>query len=283
MRDYGKIYSSFWTGETGKFLRGHKEAQIVASYLLSNKNANMIGLYYLPILYLCYETGLTEKEAMKGLLRCIEGGYCSYDEQPEVVFVHEMALFQIDEQLKSTDKRCIGVQNCYDVVPACLFLEVFYEKYKNVFFMSKKRENRRGLEGALMPPRSQEQEQAQEQEQDQIPIAPRFEIGLTLNDKTTHHPTLVEIDSWQKLYPAVNIEQALRNMAGWCESHPKDRKTKSGINKFIHNWLKKDQDRGGNNHVTTSRSNYERPQTAAEKGAAWLASQRDESLCDGEA
>jgi hypothetical protein len=58
MREYARVSPQIWLGETGRKLRGYPEAQIVAYYLLSSPHANMIGLYYLPIIYLAHETGL---------------------------------------------------------------------------------------------------------------------------------------------------------------------------------------------------------------------------------
>jgi len=59
MRDYGKIAPSFWIGKTGKAIKaGGQEAVVVAMYLMSSPHSNMIGLYYLPMMYLAHETGL---------------------------------------------------------------------------------------------------------------------------------------------------------------------------------------------------------------------------------
>lgn len=164
MRDYSKVCPQFWIGETGRYFRGHKEAQVVAAYLMTNPHANMLGLYHLPITTLMHETGLTDKEVRKGLERAIEGGFCSYDNRSEVVFVHEMARFQIAEQLKPDDNRCKGVQNEYDSLIRNPFLPAFYEKYSTAFHMTRKRENASPSQGPTKPHRSQEQEQEQEQE-----------------------------------------------------------------------------------------------------------------------
>ncbi len=79
-----------------------------------------------------------------------------------------------------------------------------------------------------------------------IPEIPKEEIfiSLILNDKSEHGVTKTEVDTWKELYPAVNIEQELRNMKGWLISNPTKRKTKKGINRFINNWLSREQDKG---------------------------------------
>lgn len=51
------------------------------------------------------------------------------------------------------------------------------------------------------------------------------------------------LNSLRELYPAVDVEQALRNMKGWLDSNPRNRKTKNGIKRFITGWLSREQDR----------------------------------------
>ena len=71
-------------------------------------------------------------------------------------------------------------------------------------------------------------------------------IELTLNDKSQYTVYKTDIDRWSELYPAVDVIQELRKMAGWIEANPKKRKTRPGIKKFINSWLSKVQDKGGN-------------------------------------
>lgn len=53
-----------------------------------------------------------------------------------------------------------------------------------------------------------------------------------------------DVDRWRSIYPAVNVEQEIRNMIGWCEGHKSQRKTWGGMVKFITGWLAREQDRG---------------------------------------
>ena len=46
---------------------------------------------------------------------------------------------------------------------------------------------------------------------------------------------------WKGLYPAVDVLQELRAMAGWCHANVKKRKTQSGVKAFINRWLAKAQ------------------------------------------
>lgn len=73
-------------------------------------------------------------------------------------------------------------------------------------------------------------------------------IYLTLNDKTEYPVTMIQVDKWHSLYPAVDVDQELKKMKGWIDSNPTKRKTKSGIQRFINNWLSSAQDKGISNN-----------------------------------
>ena len=79
-------------------------------------------------------------------------------------------------------------------------------------------------------------------------------IELPLIDKTGYPIYEKDIETWKTIYPAVNIEQEIRNMFGWLDSNPKNRKTKSGIRRFINSWLSRSQNtaRVDTNTTTTT-------------------------------
>jgi hypothetical protein len=168
MRDYSKVSPQFWIGKTGKALRKCSiEAQLVALYLMTSPHANMLGLYYVPQTFIAHETGLGLEGAMKGLRGCIDAGFCKYDDDSEMVWVIEMARFQIADQLNPNDKQCKGVQNEYDSLPDNPFLNAFFDMYAKAFCMTSKRGEVSPSEAPSKPLGSQEQEQEQEQEQAQ--------------------------------------------------------------------------------------------------------------------
>ena len=78
-------------------------------------------------------------------------------------------------------------------------------------------------------------------------------ISLILNDKSFFDVTDEDVAKWNELYPAVDVVQELRKMAGWCESNTTKRKTRRGVRAFITSWLARAQDRGG------SQNNYCHP------------------------
>lgn len=70
------------------------------------------------------------------------------------------------------------------------------------------------------------------------------EFNIPLNDGSCYNVPMENIEVYKKLYPKVDVEQALRNMIGWSMSAGANRKTRRGIKRFITNWLSSDQDRG---------------------------------------
>lgn len=193
MRHYGKVSPQFWIGRTGKSLRtAGAEAQLVSLYLLTNPHANMIGLYYMPLMFIAHETGLGIEGASKGLASAIEAGFCHYDEQSEMVWVPEMAAHQIGSNLTPKDKRCPGVQNEYNAQPDNPFLSMFYDKYQSHFHMTVRRgeadKNESEPEGASEGLASQEQEQEQEKEQDQNTMSDSDRTGGDSSDELKDHP-----------------------------------------------------------------------------------------------
>ncbi len=168
MREYAKLGPTFWTGETGKALRKKgPKALLIAAYLISSPHSNMLGLYYQPVMYMAHETGLGIEGASEGLDACIECGFCSYDHDTEMVWVHEMAAWQIAGSLSSGDKRCKGIQKDYEALPENPFLWAWFDRYAAVFHLTNRREKPEvhagEQKGHTKPLRSQEQEQEQEQ------------------------------------------------------------------------------------------------------------------------
>ena len=68
--------------------------------------------------------------------------------------------------------------------------------------------------------------------------------AIPLIDGTEFFVEKEDIAEWQKAYPAVDVEQELREMRAWCQANPKLRKTKKGVRRFIVSWLARQQDKG---------------------------------------
>lgn len=136
MRDYAQVPPRFWIDEIGKKLRGHKEGQIVAFYLMSAPGSHMIGMYPLELPTLCHHTGLTSEEARKGLARVSEVGLAMYDEAAELVWVPDMAASQIGKLLKKGDNRIKGIEKELENYRKSKFFNGFIERYKKCFHLA---------------------------------------------------------------------------------------------------------------------------------------------------
>lgn len=173
MRSYGKIPMTFWQA-TVKPWRGDAEAITVALYLASSPHANMWGLFHCPIMFICYETGLSEKGASEALRRLSEGAYCTYDHDIEYVWVHEMAAIETAPELKPGDNRIKSAVKHLLQVPNSPLVHAFFQRYAIAFNLDEHPDLaylRSPLQAPLKALRSQEQGQGQLQGQGQPHLA----------------------------------------------------------------------------------------------------------------
>lgn len=68
-------------------------------------------------------------------------------------------------------------------------------------------------------------------------------IKLPLINGDDYLVTKEYVKELKELYPAVDVEQALRNMRGWLDSNPRNKKTPRGIKRFITSWISGEQDK----------------------------------------
>jgi hypothetical protein len=169
VREYAKVAPQFWTGKTGRAMRGDHELQVLCAYLITAPGANMAGVYYLPLPTAAHETGLSLKALDKALRRASEGAFAYYDMASETVWVPEMARFQVGDSMKPEDKRIAGLISLLENVPNSPFIKDFYARYREAYHLPEQgpwKGLRRAFEGTREALRSQETEQEQEKEQE---------------------------------------------------------------------------------------------------------------------
>lgn len=88
-------------------------------------------------------------------------------------------------------------------------------------------------------------------------------IRLPLVDGTEYPLFERQVEELTALYPAVDVPQQLRNMRGWLVANPKNRKTKSGIMRFVTAWLSREQN-SARKENTQSRPAYQKQTKAQE-------------------
>lgn len=166
MREYAKVSSHFWIDGIGHQMRDlGREAQLTAIYLITSAHSNMIGIYYLPVAFISHEIGLPFDEALKALQSLCEIGFCSYDKKTEYVWIHDTAFDQVSLQLVLNDNRIRAVNDAYAALPDLPFLQAFYDKYHQAFFLKGRPKKGGGSEALAVTLLSQKQKQEQKQEQ----------------------------------------------------------------------------------------------------------------------
>ncbi|MDH4228955.1 MAG: helix-turn-helix domain-containing protein [Nitrospirota bacterium] len=110
-------------------------AQVTALYLITGPHANALGLYYLPVPYLCHDTGMDRDQALRALAALDQAGFASYDADSSFVWIPEMAAWQYGEWLSPRDKRVTGIRRTLARMPQNPFAVRFTERYRQVFHL----------------------------------------------------------------------------------------------------------------------------------------------------
>jgi hypothetical protein len=124
-------------------------AQVVALYLLTAPGSTMLGLYYLPVGTIVHETGVPEGDVNEIMADFDEMGFAHYDADNEVVWVVEMARFQIAEELKTNDNRYKYVVKESPRFAASPLYDRWYDQYHAAFNLPARKVKTKPLQGPL--------------------------------------------------------------------------------------------------------------------------------------
>ena len=119
--------------------------------------------------------------------------------------------------------------------------EAFREAFREAFADAITEASQKTSSNPQSQPQSQPQKGSAEPEAASTPSG----LIMILNDKSEYDVPHKDIERWSDLYRAVDVEDELRKMIAWLEANPIKRKTRRGINRFIVNWLSRQQDKGG--------------------------------------
>ena len=119
--------------------------------------------------------------------------------------MHEMARYQIADELAANDNRVKGIQREIDLVPENPFVSAFYDKYSSAFKLKKLAGKPSPFEAPSKPLRSQEQEQ--EQEQDKTLLSESDDSNASPAE-TKPDSNVVKIDSAKPAIPYQQIVDA---------------------------------------------------------------------------
>ena len=239
MRKYSSITPKFWIGKTGRKLRGDISAKLVAAYLLSCPNNDMTGVFYCPLCQISAETGLPLEAPsvplpspfqgpLKGIREALETlqreDFAIYDYESEYVFVKKMALFQIAQELKPTDKRVTGIKTAIESMPEN-FKYLFIKEYNECFnlgfkdipapdfkeFSSQTQDENKTSASPIEAPskalRSQEQEQEQETYTRTEKSEKQPEQVDSFAGRVSEKPSFSKTDPTEEELPLLNAEE----------------------------------------------------------------------------
>jgi hypothetical protein len=140
MKSFSKLYSDFWINYDNSAVLGTGvDGQLMAVYLQSNTHQNMLGAYYLPLLYISSDLKLSVKKVHAALKKLCKMNYCKYDDKTQHVWVCNLVSEQVGEEVDIKDNRIKALQAIWTSLPSKLeFLEEIYNKYHNAFHLEKR-------------------------------------------------------------------------------------------------------------------------------------------------
>lgn len=95
---------------------------------------------------------------------------------------------------------------------------------------------------------------------DKNPSEPKANVSaLILNNGEEWLPEQSLFEEYIELYPNVDIEYQFKAMRVWCLSNPKKRKTKTGIKRFVNQWLDKEQNKNISGYKKVDNGNKYNP------------------------
>lgn len=267
MREYSRISPQFWMRGSGKRLRGDADAQVLAMYLVTGPAANMIGVYYVSFVAMAHETGLGEKRTREALERIEIAEFAFYDESSELVWVPNMASYQLGDTMKSGDKRRLGVLAELKKIGSHPFVASFYDLYGEPYALGDRPTDRKKCLGSLskkggsstnrtpsmgLVPKSEEAEAESESEAASEPSVPDgasvvpkkltqcdeiYEHWLVARKRHTPRAGRIEMNDGDRraLGVLLKLGRTVDEMQRCCEGHfLSDHHTgKTGGNKYI--------------------------------------------------
>ncbi len=130
VKDYPKVLSYFWTNGIGReFHALRMSVRLLALYLITCVHANLLGVFYLPIVYIAHDLNLSEKEIYQGLEQLKNLDFCSYDKAMQYVWVHEMLNHQVSSTRESKQRLLLIINAELRFLPPLLFRTEFNQKY----------------------------------------------------------------------------------------------------------------------------------------------------------
>ncbi|MGB9780641.1 hypothetical protein [Caldanaerobacter sp.] len=121
---YTRVESRFWQDEKMRLVSD--DARYLMLYLLTSPHRNVLGFYFLPEPYACFDLGWTTERFRKALGELLANGLVKYDETAHVVLIINFLKhnpLENHNQVKSATQKL-------DEIPKTPLLRDFYETVK---------------------------------------------------------------------------------------------------------------------------------------------------------
>ncbi|MDY7093742.1 MAG: hypothetical protein SX243_12290 [Acidobacteriota bacterium] len=135
IRTYAVVSSDIWYGEIGQKMSGNWKLQGLALYLLTHGHANMTGISRLPAAYISFDLGHPAEEIEEALQTFESWGFIRRDLKQGLVWVVEMASYELPDTLKPLDKRVKGLKQVLRNLPPSPLRRAFVERYGKAFHL----------------------------------------------------------------------------------------------------------------------------------------------------
>ncbi len=140
-KPFSKLYTNYWINpDNRELVQLGIDVKLMAIYLQGNSHHNILGVYYLPILYVANDLKLSPKKVQVTLKKLCEIAYCKYDVKTQYIWVCNMALEQIGEEIANKDNkdnkdnRIKAIQAIWNSLPIQVdFLSEVYNRYHLIF------------------------------------------------------------------------------------------------------------------------------------------------------
>jgi hypothetical protein len=252
MRNYGKISTKIWNDI--RFNSLSRDGKLIFFFLQTHPAMTSLGAMRGSQPGLAAEMNFKKGEFSKALNELINHGMVEYDEKSNFIGLPNFLKHNVPESpnvIRSWAKAIEWIPECKLKIKLIRRAVDFVEGLPKGF----KEALPKVFEKTYL---NQEQEQEQEQDIKSLPPSSSEIFTAELEEKNififiplqSHEEFPIQkskVEEWGKLYPAVDVEQELRKMKGWCDANVDRRKTKKGILRFVTNWLAKQQDSGKNN------------------------------------
>lgn len=236
MRDYGKVYGTFWSSPTTASMSD--DAKLLALYLMTCQHNTIAGAFRLPDGYVAEDLSWTAARVAQGFAELFAKGFATRCEGTKWVWIVKHLCWNKPEnpnQVKSAAKVAQSIPDECGWKPE--FMRVCGVSL-GISEAPKPKPLKKGSRTVAKPETETETETG---EKKASPSAPSGHV-VTLDAGTGRWTVPDSLrERWRIAYPAVSVEGELAKASAWLTANPKNRKSNNA--RFLNSWLSRAQDK----------------------------------------